>query len=151
MSSHVGSFILSHSKRLMNDVTEQIGGLYKNSLYHTDTDSLYIHKKYWSSLADKGFVGKSPGLNKNDYGNFGIFYAWFLAPNLKYCSVIDNFGVNSAKRTFKGYSEEHRMIKLDKNLSLSERKTVSGRFLIDCSEIFEGIKKPPKKTSLFRL
>ena len=43
--SQFGSCILSHSKRLMNDVIQQIGGFYDNSIYYSDTDSLYIHKK----------------------------------------------------------------------------------------------------------
>ena len=102
MPSHFGNNILSHSKRLMNDVIKQIDGFYNNSIYYTDTDSLYIHKKYWSDLVEKGLVGKSFSLCKIDYGDSGIFYAWFLAPKIKYCLVIDDFGVNSAKRTFKG-------------------------------------------------
>ena len=145
MPSHFGSFILSHSKRLMNNVIKQIDGFYNNNIYYTDTDSLYIHKKYWSVLDDSEFVGKSLGLGKNDYGNSGIFYAWFLAPKIKYCLVIDDFGTISAKRTFKGYSEEHRMIKLDEYISLSEGKTVSGRFSIDWTKSFEGIKIPHRK------
>ena len=69
------SFILSHSKRLMNDVIRQIDDFYNNSIYYGDTDSVYIHKKYWDDLVDKGFIGKSLGLGKNDYGNSGIFHA----------------------------------------------------------------------------
>ena len=42
---HFGSCILSHSKRLMNDVIKQIGGFYNDSIYYTNTNSLYIHKK----------------------------------------------------------------------------------------------------------
>ena len=145
MPSHFGSYILSHSKRLMNDVFREIDGFYSNNIYFGDTDSGYIHKKHWSSLVDKGFVGKSLGLSKNDYGNSGIFYAWFLAPKIKYCLVIDDFGIISAKRTFKGYSEEHRMLKLDEYISLSEGKTVSGRFSIDWTKTFEGIKIPHRK------
>ena len=145
MPSHFGSYILSHSKRLMNSVIKQIDGFYNNNIYYTDTDSLYIHKKHWSTLVEKGFVGKSLGLGKNDYGNSGIFYAWFLAPKIKYCLVIDDFGIISAKRTFKGYSEEHRMIKLEEYISLSEGKTVSGRFSIDWTKTFEGIKIPHRK------
>ena len=133
MPSHFRSYILSHSKRLMNDVIEQIGGFYKNTIYPFDTDSLYIHKKYWCSLFDNGFVGKSLGSGKNDYGNSGIFYTCFPAPKIKYCSVIDDFGIISAKRTFKGYSKEHRMIKLNEFISPSEKKSASGRFVVDCT------------------
>ena len=145
MPSHFGSCILSHSKRLMKDIIKQINGFYSNNIYYTDTDSLYIHKKYWSTLVEKGYVGKYLGLGENDYGDSGIFYAWFLAPKIKYCLVIDGFGIISAKRTFKGYSEEHRMIKLDEYISLSEGKTVSGRFSIDWTKTFEGIKIPHRK------
>ena len=145
MPSHFGSYILSHSKRLMNYVIDQVNGFYNNTIYYTDTDSGYIHKKHWSTLVDKGFVGKSLGLGKNDYGNSGIFYAWFLAPKIKYCLVIDDFGIISAKRTFKGYSEDHRMIKLEEYISLSEGKTVSGGFSIDWTKTFEGIKIPHRK------
>ena len=104
---------------------------FNNIIYYGDTDSGHIHKKQRSTLVDNGFVRKSLGLGKNDYGNSCIFYAWFLAPKIKYCLVIDDFGVISAKRTFKGYSEEHRMIKVDESISLSEGKTVSGVFSID--------------------
>ena len=106
MLSHFGSYILSHGKRSMNDVVRQKGGFYSNSIYYIDTDSLYIHKKHWSDLVDIGFVGKSPGLDKNDYGNSGTFYAWILAPKVKYCFLIDDFRVILAERIFKGYTEK---------------------------------------------
>ena len=73
-------------------------------------------------MVDNGFVGKTLGLGKNDYGNSGLFYAWFRAPKIKYCLVIDDFGVILAEKTFKGYSEEHRKIILDEYISLSEGK-----------------------------
>ena len=104
-----------------------------------------MRKKYWSTLVEKGCVGKSLGLGKNDYGDSGIFYEWFLPPKIKYCLVIDYFGIISPKRTFKGYSEEHRLIKLNEYISLSEGKTVSGRFSIDWTKTFEGIKIPHRK------
>ena len=69
MPSLFGSNILSHNKGLMNDIFKQLGGFYCNSIYCTDTASLYIHKNYWSDLVDNGFVGKPFGLGKNDYSN----------------------------------------------------------------------------------
>ena len=145
MPSHFGSYILSHSKRLMNDVFREIDAFFNNVIYYTDTDSGYIHKKYWNKLDEKGYVGKKFGEGKNDYGDSGIFYAWFLAPKIKYCLVINDYGINSGKRTSKGYSEEHRLIKLDEYISLSEGKTVSGRFSIDWTKTFGGIKIPHRK------
>ena len=85
------------------------------------------------------------GWAENDYGTSGKFFAWFLAPKIKYCLESDDFGVISAKRTLKGYSEEHRMIKLNEYISLSEAKNVSGRFLIEWTKTFEGIKIPHRK------
>ena len=45
--------------------------------------------------------------------------------------MIEDFGVILAKRTFKGHSEEHRMIKLNEYISLSEGNGLSGRLSID--------------------
>ena len=53
MPSHFGSFILSHSKRLMNKIFHEIDGFCSNNIYYGDTDSGYIHKKHWSTLVDK--------------------------------------------------------------------------------------------------
>ena len=89
---------------MMNPVIKHIGG-FKKSIYYTDTDSLYIHKKYWYDLVDIGYVGKSLSLGKNEYSNSEKFYASLLAPKIKYCLSIDDFGVILAKRTFKGYSK----------------------------------------------
>ena len=85
MPSHFGSYILSNSKRLMNDVFREIDAFYNNVIYYTDTDSGFIHEKYWNKLDEKGYVGKKLGEGKNDYGDSGILYAWFLAPKIKYC------------------------------------------------------------------
>ena len=103
----------------MNNVFHEIDAFYNNIINYTDTDSGYI-QKYWNTLVEKGYVGISLGQGKNDYGDSGIFYAWFLAPKIKYCLVIDDYGIILAKRTFKGYSEEHKMIKLNEYISLSE-------------------------------
>ena len=43
----------------MNAVINQKGGLYKNSFYYGDTDSVYIHKKLSDDVVDNGFVGKT--------------------------------------------------------------------------------------------
>ena len=91
-------------------------------------------------MVDDGFVGKSLGSGKNDWRNSGMFYSWFLATKIKSCLMIDDFSVILAKRTFKGYNEEHRIIKLNEFISLSERKTISGTFSIDWKNSFEGIK-----------
>ena len=43
LPSHFGSYLLSHSSRLMNDVIKQRSGFYNIGIYYTDTDScMYI-------------------------------------------------------------------------------------------------------------
>ena len=83
--SQFGSKTLSYSKRLMNDVIKEMVGYYNDTICYIDNDSLHIHKKYWSDMANNGFVGKSLGLGKNDCGISGIFSVWFLAPKINYC------------------------------------------------------------------
>ena len=73
LPTNFGCYILSQSKCFMNDVLKQIGGFFNNIFYYTDTDSLYIRRKYWSELVDNGLVGETLGCGKNDYGNSGIF------------------------------------------------------------------------------
>ena len=59
--------------------------------------------------------------------------------------MIDDFGVILTKKTFKGYSEEHRKIKLNEIKSSSEEKTVSNRLSIDKTKTVERIKIPYRK------
>ena len=80
MPSHFGSYILPHSKRLVNEVIDQIGGFYINSFHYGDTDSTYFPRKYWSSIVEIGFVVKSLGLRKNDNGNSGFLMYGFWLP-----------------------------------------------------------------------
>ena len=61
---------------------------------------------------------------------------------MKCCLVIDDFGVISATKTLRGYSEEQKMKKLNEYILLSEGKTLSSRFLFDSTKIFDGIKIP---------
>ena len=47
-------FILSNSKRLMNNFKHAIDGFYSNDVYYTDTNSLYIENKHWDKLNKAG-------------------------------------------------------------------------------------------------
>ena len=73
LPSHLGAFILSNSKRIMNDFIRDINGFYINSKYYTDTDSLYIEKKYWDVLDKANLVGKNLCKGKNDYKQVVFF------------------------------------------------------------------------------
>ena len=68
-------------------------------------DSAYNHKKHWSTLVEKGYVGKFLGHVKIDYGNAGILYAWYLDPKIKFGLVNIDYGGISAKRSSKGSSK----------------------------------------------
>ena len=73
-------FILSNSKRIMNNFLHTIDGFYTNDVYYTDTVSLYIENKHWDKSNRAGLVGKNLLQGKNDYKDGGIFYGLFLAP-----------------------------------------------------------------------
>ena len=102
MLLHLGAFVLSNSKRIMNNFNHAIDGFYTNEIYYTDTDSLYIKNKHWDRLNKAGLAGKNQLQGKNDYRDGGIFYGLFLAPKIKYCLAIDNYGVIDEHKTFKG-------------------------------------------------
>ena len=104
MPLHLGSFVLSNSKRIMNNFIHAINGFYTNDVYYTDTDSLYIENKHWDKLEKAGLVGKNLLQGKNDYKDGGIFYGLFLAPKIKYCLTINKYGVIDEHKTFKGFS-----------------------------------------------
>ena len=70
-------FILSNSKRFMNNFIHAFDGFYTNGVYYTDCDSVYIENKHWDKL-DK--VGKNLFQGRNDYKDGGIFYGLFIAP-----------------------------------------------------------------------
>ena len=69
----LGAFILSNSKRIMNNFIREINVFYNNSKYYGDTDSLYIEKKYWDVL-DKANLVEGLCQGNNDYKTGGIFY-----------------------------------------------------------------------------
>jgi hypothetical protein len=98
---HLGSFILSHSKRIMNNFILVIDGFKHPNVYYCDTDSLYISKKFFDLLKEKQLVGNDLCKGKNDYDEGGIIYGLYLAPKIKY-NIVLNDGILQAKSTFKG-------------------------------------------------
>jgi hypothetical protein len=104
--SYLGVFILSYSKRIMNNFVRAIDGFNKPIINYTDTDSLYIHKKYWNKLSEAKVVGSSLGQGKNDYETGGIFYGLFLGSKIKYCLTIDDKGVIKEHKTLKGMTND---------------------------------------------
>ena len=105
MPLHLGAFVLSNSKRIMNNFIHAVIGFYANDVYYTDTDSLYIENKHWDKLDKAGLVGKNLLQGKNNYKDGGIWYALFLAPKKKYCLTINKYGVIDEHKTFKGFKD----------------------------------------------
>ena len=105
MPLHLGAFVLSNSKRIMNNFIHAIDGFYTNDVYYTDTDSLYIESKHWEKLDKAGLIGRDLLQGKNDYKDGGIWYGLFLAPKIKYCLIINKYGVIDEKKTFKGFKD----------------------------------------------
>ena len=62
MISHLGSFILSNSKRMINKFLFAINGFKEKIVSYTDTISL--SKKYWSVLGRKKYWEKNGSKKK---------------------------------------------------------------------------------------
>ena len=58
LPSVLGAFILGNSGRIMTKFIREINGFYNNNIDYTDTDSLYIEKKYWEVLDKAKLVGE---------------------------------------------------------------------------------------------
>ena len=97
-------FIISNGKRIMNNFIHAIDGFYTNYVYYTDTDPLYIESKRWDNLDKTGLVGKNLLQAKNDYKDGGIWYALVLAPKIKFCLIINKYGITDEKKCFKGFT-----------------------------------------------
>ena len=98
---HLAVFILSNSKRIMNNFLHAIDGFYTFDVYYTDTDSSYIESKHWDKLDKGGLVGRNLLQVKNDYEDGGIFYALFLAPKIKNCLIFNKYGILDKKNASK--------------------------------------------------
>ena len=88
MPLHLGSFVLSNSKRIMNNFIHAINGFITNDLYYEDTDSMYIENKHWDKLDKAGLVGKNLLQGKNDYKDGEIWFGLILAPKIKRSKVL---------------------------------------------------------------
>ena len=145
LPSHLGAFILSNSKRFMNNFIREINGFYNNSIYYGDTDSLYIEKNYWDVLFKANLVGKILCQGKNDYETVGIFYGLFLAPKIKYCLTISEFGVIQQHMTFKSFNDSKRLLDRYQYFDMLEGKKISAMLPKSWKKSFNhGIIRPTK-------
>ncbi|ESO97163.1 hypothetical protein LOTGIDRAFT_174549 [Lottia gigantea] len=125
--SHLGSFVLSHSKKIMNNFIHVIDGFYKPEIYYTDTDSLYISSSNWDKLNEAGLVSENDYCKgKNDYGDGGIIYGLYLTPKVKYNIILTSDGILKEKKTFKGYSNDK--IAVEDDIRLASGHDVTNEF-----------------------
>ena len=104
MPLHLRAFVLSNSKRIMNNLIHSINGFYTNDVHYTDTDSLYIESKHWDKIGSAGLIGKHLLEGKNDSKDGAIFCGLFLAPKIKNCLTINKYSVNVEYKTFKRFT-----------------------------------------------
>ena len=122
LPAHLGAFILSNSKRIMINFIREIDGFYTNNIYYSDADSLYIGKKYWVVLDKSGLVGDNLCQCKNVYKSGGIFYGLCLAPKIKYCLTLDNYGNIQEHKTFEGFNDSKRLLDRSQYFKMIEGK-----------------------------
>ena len=96
--SHLGLYVLTHSKEVMIYLVHKIVGFSSNKIYYEDTDSAYIHADHHEKFKNAGYVGNNLGQGQNDYGHSGILYGMFLAQKMRLCYKIDKYGTLGEKQ-----------------------------------------------------
>ena len=145
MPLHLGAFVLSNSKRIMNNFIHAINGFNTNDVYYTDTDSLYIGSKHWDKLDKAGLVGKNLLQGKYDYKSGGIFYVLFLAPKIKYCLTINKYGVIDEHKTFKGFTNVSDNLDRKENFKMADGGNLIAKVPLSWKKSFsQGVVIPHK-------
>ena len=83
---------------------------------------MYIERKYWDLLDKAKLVGEELCQGKNDYKSGGIFYGLFLAPKIKYCLTIDNYGIMQKHKTFERLNDCKRPLDCFQKFKMIEGK-----------------------------
>ena len=145
LPSVLGALILSNSKRIMNNFIREIHGFYNHSVYYGDTNSLYIEKKQWNVLEKSNLIGKNLCQGKNDYNTGGIFYSLFLAPEIKYCLTIDEYGIVQERKMFKGFNDSKRLLDRSQYFKMVEGEKISAMLPKSWKNLFNsGVVIPAK-------
>ena len=145
MPLHLGTFVLSNSKRIMNNFIHAIKGFYTNDVYYTDTDSLYIENKHWDKVDKAGLVGKNLLQSKNDYKDGGIFFGLFLAPKTKYCLTINKYGVFDEHKTFKSSKDVRDVLDRKEYFKMADGDKLVAKIPLSWNKSFsQGVVIPHK-------
>ena len=146
MALHLGAFVLSNSKRIMNKFIHAFNEFFTNDVYYTDTDSLYIETKHWDKLEKTDLVGKALLQGKNDYKYGGIIYRLFLAPKIKNCFTINKYGVIDEHKTFKGFTNVSDNLNRIENFKMLDGDKLTAKLPLSWKKSFSvGVVIPHKK------
>ena len=145
LPAHLGAFILANSRRIINNFIREINGFSENNVYYTDTDSLYIEKKYWDVLDKANLVGNNLCQGKNDYETGGIFYSLYLAPKIKYCLTKDEYGIIKEHKTFKGFNDSKRLLDRSQYFKMKEGEKITPMLPRSWKKSFDNGVIIPKK------
>jgi DNA polymerase elongation subunit (family B) len=123
----LGAYILSYSKRILNEYIDIVGGFYEHVIIYCDTDSLYIPEGRYKLLAEKGKIGNELGQCKNDYEEGSkITDFWCIGKKCKICRIkqVDKYGKEKIliKTTIKGYKG---LRKLERYANMDEEDLIN--------------------------
>ena len=106
---------------------------------------MYIEKKYWNILDKANSVGEDLCQGKNDYETGGIFYGLYLAPKIKFCLTIDEYGIIQKHKTFKGFNDSKRLLDRSQYFKMIEGEKKSAMLPKSWKKSFDsGIITPTK-------
>jgi hypothetical protein len=142
LPKYLGAFILSYSKKHMNDYISAVDGFYKPVIKYMDTDSLYFDVKYFDMLSSKGLIGPALGQATPDY-DVDIQEYVSLGKKIKFCKLTNG----DLKTTFKGFSRLNKMDKEDKLKFFEELKEIAddNKLSKDCKFMSKTITRLNKR------
>ena len=104
-----------------------------------------MEKEYWDVIDKTNLVCKEVCQGTNDYKTGGIFYGLFLAPKIKYCLTIKEFGIFQENKTFKGFNDSRRLLDCPQPFKMIDGKKLSAMLPISWEKLFtSGVIIPTK-------
>ena len=97
-------------------------------------------------MLDKAnLIGDNLCQGKNVYETGGIFYGLFLAPKIKYCLTIDDYGIIQEHKFFKGINDSKRLLDRSQYFKMIEGEKISAMLPRSWKKSFDsGIIIPAK-------
>ena len=139
MPLHLAAFVLSNSKRIMNNFIHTIDGFYSNDVYYTDLKGLYIENKHWDKLDKAGLVGKNRLQSINDYKEGGVWYGLFLASKIKFCLTVNKFCIIDEHKTFKGFTNVSDNLDRKEFFNMTDGGKLLAKVPLSCIKSFSQV------------